>query len=157
MKVNEVMTREVWTCRADDTANRAAQIMWEKDCGCAPVVDADGRLVGMITDRDVCMGAYTQGRALGEIRVADVMSKDVHSCGSDATIDYAEKLMREHRIRRIPVVDFAGRPMGLLSLDDLALEVGRAGTKKELKVEDVALTLAAVCKPRSERRTVITS
>jgi len=67
MKVEQIMTRIVHTCSENDTLNRAAQLMWENDCGCVPVIhggNGSGAVVGVVTDRDVCMGAYTQGRLL---------------------------------------------------------------------------------------------
>lgn len=68
MKVQDIMTADVETCRLDDTLDRPAAIMWERDCGVVPVVDDESRIVGMLTDRDICMAAYTQGRPLPEIR-----------------------------------------------------------------------------------------
>jgi CBS domain-containing protein len=62
VKVFELMTRDVKTCGCADMVEHAAHIMWTRDCGCVPVVDGDGHVVGMVTDRDVCMAAYTQGR-----------------------------------------------------------------------------------------------
>src|SRR5262245_6101900 len=64
MEVREIMSTDLETCRADDTLDRAARLMWEHDCGVVPVVDHEGTAVGMITDRDICMAAYTQGRPL---------------------------------------------------------------------------------------------
>ena len=69
MKVEQVMNRNVKTCRSSDSLDRAAQLMWENDCGCVPIVDDEGRGVGMVTDRDVCMAAYTQGGPLTHLRV----------------------------------------------------------------------------------------
>ena len=77
MKVEQLMSRDVKTCQATEMLNRAAQLMWENDCGCVPVVDEDGRAVGMITDRDVCMAAYTQGRLLDALPVASAMDSIV--------------------------------------------------------------------------------
>jgi Mg/Co/Ni transporter MgtE len=67
--VRDLMTTAVRSCTTGDNLQRAAQIMWESDCGVVPVVDRDGRLVGMITDRDICMAAYTQGKPLSHIGV----------------------------------------------------------------------------------------
>ena len=67
MKVSQLMTKDVATCRADEPVSRAAQIMWDHDCGCVPVVDDAGHIQGMITDRDICMAAFTQGKRLDEM------------------------------------------------------------------------------------------
>ena len=77
MRVEQLMTRTVETCEPHDTLVTAARIMWTRDCGCVPVVvpeEGGHRVVGMLTDRDVCMAAYLQGRPLSEISVASVMS-----------------------------------------------------------------------------------
>ena len=74
MKVMDAMTRSVAACNEEDTLNRAAQLMWEGDCGCIPVLDAGGDVRGILTDRDVCMAAYTQGLPLQQIPVRRAMS-----------------------------------------------------------------------------------
>jgi len=78
MNASDLMTTGVKTCRVDDSVERAAQIMWEHDCGAVPVVDADERLVGIVTDRDVCMAAYTRGDSLQAIAVSGVMAHKLH-------------------------------------------------------------------------------
>jgi CBS domain-containing protein len=154
MKVERLMSQPVKTCRTTETLNRAAQLMWENDCGCIPVVDEDGRAVGMVTDRDVCMSAYTQGGRLDALRVASAMARDLRSCHATDTIVEAESIMRAAQVRRLPVVDAAGRPIGLLSLNDIAREVARErGTKRKAAVgnEELAVTLAAICTPWGHR------
>jgi CBS domain-containing protein len=156
MKVEQLMTRTVKACSPDDTLNRAAQLMWEGDCGCLPVVstDGDGRVIGVITDRDICMAAYTQGRRLSEIPVASAMAREVIACRPSDGVSQAEALMRDHQVRRLPVVDGAGRLVGILSLNDIAREAQREATgagRKEVTQADVAETLAQVCRPRASR------
>jgi CBS domain-containing protein len=154
MKVEQLMSRTVKTCRATETLNRAAQLMWENDCGCIPVVDDDGRAVGIVTDRDVCMAAYTQGGQLDALPVATAMARDLRSCHATDTIVEAESIMRAAQVRRLPVVDAGGRLVGLLSLNDIAREVARQrGTKRKPAVgnEELAMTLAAICTPREHR------
>lgn len=120
MKVSELMSRPVETCSMQDSLNAAAQRMWEHNCGCVPVVDSDGKALGMLTDRDVCMAAYTQGKPLGAIPVSTAMSKSIHTCAPTDTVAAAEKLMAARQVRRLPVVDKDGRVVGLLSLHDIA-------------------------------------
>ncbi|MBI4516536.1 MAG: CBS domain-containing protein [Deltaproteobacteria bacterium] len=151
MSVAEMMSQDVKTCRPQDTLNSAAHLMWEFDCGCVPVVDSDNHVVGMLTDRDICMAAYTQGALLSELGVASAMSKEVYTCGPQDTPAAAEELMRAHQIRRLPVVDAAGRLVGLVSLNDLAREAGRQParkTKRQVKADEVITTLAAICARR---------
>ena len=104
MNVSEMMTREVRTCSPDDSLNSVAQLMWQHDCGCVPVVDSDGKAIGMITDRDICMAAYTQGQPLGDMLVASAASHGIMTMHENESVDAAEVLMQKHQIRRIPVV-----------------------------------------------------
>lgn len=120
MKVAELMTSEVYCCGPGDGLNVPARAMWELDCGCVPVVDEERRLVGMITDRDVCMAAYTQGRPLSEIAVDSAMARVVHTCSPKDALTTAEKIMAESQVRRLPVVDTDGTLMGILSMRDIA-------------------------------------
>jgi CBS domain-containing protein len=145
MKVKEIMSKPAAVCRADDTLHTAAQLMWQHDCGVLPVVKDDGSVVGMITDRDVCMSAYTQGAPLQAIRVSSAMAGEVASCRADESLDAAERLMRERKVRRIPVLDAAGRPLGVLSLNDLARHA--ASVRGNGFDKEVTRTLAAVCEP----------
>ena len=150
MKVEQLMTRDVKTCSPDDSLNMAAKLMWDFDCGCVPVVDADDRLVGMITDRDICMAAYTQGKPLAAMRVSSAMSRAAHACRFGDSILLAERLLREHGIRRIPVVDAEQHVFGILSMNDLAREAARPHDPEERDVSAEAFTetMAAVCTPR---------
>jgi CBS domain-containing protein len=151
MNAAEWMTRGVKTCRAGDTLERAAQIMWEHDCGVAPVVDADERVVGVITDRDICMAAYTRGHSLQRISVSDVMAHTLHCVRDTDPVRAALALMRRARVRRVPVIDGEGRLMGILSMADLARHAsGPLGqTSHELGHDAIAQTIAAICEPRA--------
>jgi CBS domain-containing protein len=148
MDVGEIMTRAVQTCGPDDTLERAAQIMWDNDCGCVPVVDSAGRAVAMITDRDVCMAAYLQGQPLVQIRVKSAASKELFSVAEDSNVDDALALMERHRIRRIPVIDREGRPVGILSMNDLARHAsGMSRHINGLSADRIVQTLIGVCQP----------
>lgn len=150
MKIEELMSRPARTCRLSATLEEAAQQMWDFDCGALPIVGDDGILLGMITDRDISMAAYTQGMALRDIPVENAMAKEIFFCRPGDTIDAAERMMAERRIRRVPVVDEKGRPVGLLSLDDLARNAQRAPASQGLD-RRVVQTLAAIGAPRAER------
>lgn len=150
MKVSELMTTAVTTCGPLDNLNTAAQIMWEHDCGCVPVLDAEAHVLGMLTDRDVCMSAYTRGQRLDEIAAHRAMSLDVVACGPDDSTSLVETRMREQHVRRLPVVDDCGRLVGLVSLNDLAQA---AVGEEDRQVRSAALarvgeTLAEACAPR---------
>lgn len=149
MQVEKIMTRDVASCTASDSLNRAAQLMWEHDCGCIPVVDGDKKLVGIVTDRDLTMAAYTQGKALAQIAVGDVMAHELHTCSAPETVAEVESRMREAQVRRLPVIDASGMLVGIVSLNDLALEAARErGRHAERSQTEVARTLAEVSRHR---------
>jgi CBS domain-containing protein len=158
MKVEQVMSRNVKTCVSHDTLNRAAQLMWENDYGCVPVVDDEGRAVGMITDRDVCMAAYTQDGLLSRSQVGSAMARDVRSCRPTDTVAEAESIMRAAQVRRLPVIDAESHVIGLLSLNDIARELARERATSggpELSSEEVAETLGAICALREHRELAV--
>ena len=136
MKVEQIMNRSVKVCRPQDSLNKAAQIMWDEPCGAVPVVDDQCKSVGFLTDRDICMAAYTQGKPLEELRVETAMARKVVSCVAEDDLGSAAGLMRQNRTRRLPVIDQDGALVGLLSLDDLACEAARSlrgGVNDELR------------------------
>jgi CBS domain-containing protein len=145
MKVSQLMTRDVVTCGKLDDLARAAQLMWEHDVGALPVVDEDGHVAGMITDRDIAMAAYTRGVPLHEIPALVAMAQRVFTCTAEDDLAAVEKTMRECQIRRMPVVDRKGHPVGIIALNDLARASAGAA---EVTPSEVASTLAAVCAPR---------
>jgi CBS domain-containing protein len=145
MKIEQVMTAPVITCRVHDSLADAARAMWEHDIGCLPVVDDSERVVGIITDRDICMAAYTQGAPLHAIRMPVAMSTRVLSCRASDPLASGERAMAQGQVRRLPVLDDDGRPLGIVSLNDLA----RASQRMDVSTKEVATTLAAVCAPRN--------
>jgi CBS domain-containing protein len=151
MNASDLMTKAVQTCTEGDTLQRAAQIMWETDCGVVPVVDAEQRVVGMITDRDICMAAYTKGLPLWEIGVSSAMAKQVHGVREDDPLEVVEKLMRRAQIRRVPVLDAEARLKGILSMNDLARHAQRSAGRRTngLSGDSIVNTLASICEPRA--------
>jgi CBS domain-containing protein len=149
VKIDKLIVKKVFSCFPEDDLRVPARAMWEGDCGSVPVLDAFSRVIGMITDRDICMAAYTQGRQLQDIRVQDVMSKSVVSCKTSDSLEQVEELMRRQRVRRIPVVDAEKRLVGLLSINDIA-RAARAEPQpaRDASLRHVGLLLADVCEPR---------
>lgn len=139
------MVEEVKFCSPSDTLNGAAQIMWENDCGCVPVIDEGSRVIGVLTDRDICMAAYTQGATPSGIPVSSAMSRELFACRPSDDLSSAQQIMREHRVRRLPVTDAEAKLIGIVSLTDIARAMGRihSGIGKA-KVADI---LVAVCTP----------
>jgi CBS domain-containing protein len=150
LTVGELMRTSVRTCSQDDSLNRAAQLMWENDCGCVPVIDPSGCVVAVITDRDVCMAAYTQDRPLTQLQVSSAMSKALYSCAAYDSLATAEGVMQSRQVHRLPVTDRDGRLLGILTLGDLArhLDTHPAGAT-EVTPDEVAWTLAGICRPHS--------
>jgi CBS domain-containing protein len=150
MKVQEVMHRQVHSCRPDTNLAAAGVVMWDYDCGTLPVVDDGGHVVGMITDRAIAIAAATKGRPAGEIPVRDVISGTVYSWAPDEDIHAALKTMRHAKVRRLPVVNAEGRLQGILCLNDIALRAEETHGKHvpELSYEDAMGTIKAVCEHR---------
>jgi CBS domain-containing protein len=153
MRVEQLMTRTVKSCTPGDCLERAAGIMWDNDCGALPVVaddGQDGRVVGMLTDRDVCMAAYTQGRALRDITVASAMSQQLCSCRVTDAVSVALKVMETNQIRRLPVLDADERLVGVLSFADLWREAAREHGQSSRAITENAIgeALEAIAAPR---------
>jgi CBS domain-containing protein len=118
MDIRELMTAPVRTLCPEDTLSGAAKLMQEEAIGCVPIVDY-GKLVGILTDRDIAIAAYDVGEALWRLRIADHMRAPVYTCQASDDIAVAARTMREHRVRRLPVVDQNDKVVGMISLDDL--------------------------------------
>lgn len=141
----EKLMRPAHACRASDTLNEAARLMWEFDCGAVPVVNDEGRLVGIITDRDICMAAYTRGQTLSDSTVESVMATHVTVVAPKDTLEAIIVLMKQRQVRRIPVVD-EGHLVGIVSLADIARHLEtESGPVLAL---DLARTLKAISEPR---------
>ncbi len=157
MKVRDLMTSDVKHCGVHDSLNRAAQIMWENDCGCVPVVDDQSRVVGILTDRDICMAAYTQGVTLSGTSVASAMAREVHTCEPGETVTAALNKMKTYRVRRLPVIDEEQRLVGIISLNDVAREGEREREaklkKRAIKDSEIAQTLGAICTHNGSAKT----
>lgn len=151
MKAEDWMTRDVRTCRPETSMNEAAHLMWARDCGALPVVGADARVVGMITDRDLCMGAYLQGKALKDLRVGDSMTRTVFSCQATDPIEEVIRCMGNNQVRRVPVVDARGKPVGILSLNDLARQVVALQDERQRTrlLPRLVEALASICETRA--------
>lgn len=152
MRAQDLMTSPAITCHVNDSLSVAAKRMWDADVGAVAVVNDEGKVTGMITDRDICMAAFTQGGTLDSLLVNGAMAKHVVSAGPDATISDIERLMADHQVRRIPIVNPAGEPLGVITMNDIALESVQPDTTVKHAVSKLAHTFAAICQPRTERR-----
>lgn len=145
LPVHDVMATDPLHCAPDENLSSAAQRMWEGDCGLLPVV-VDGRVVSVVTDRDVCMAAYSRNRPLSELRVEEAMSQRLITCSAETDAWIVLQAMREHQIRRIPVVDAHGALVGIVTLTDLANEALRIDS--HVPKGDVVETLASIVENR---------
>jgi CBS-domain-containing membrane protein len=122
--------------------------MWRGDCGILPVIADGQKVVGVITDRDICMSAATKHRDPTNIRVKEVMSGKVYGCSCDTDIQEALKIMQQKQVRRLPIISAEdGRLQGILSMNDVALKAS-GERKADLSAEDVENTLRAICAHR---------
>ena len=150
MQVNRLMRAEVITVLPEEPLSTAVRLMWDRDLGALPVVQGtDRRPIAMITDRDICMAAWSRGRALDELRVSDAMSPKILTCSHKNSVSTAEAYMRANKVRRIPIVDDAGQLIGILALADLAKSAGKPmfRDEPELSLEQFAFTINAICEP----------
>ena len=155
MKVADLMSKNVACVRMSENLGAAAKIMWDCDCGTVPVLDDSGeKLVGMVTDRDVCMATWSKDGPPSSIKVSEAMSRRVSSCSPNDELSTAEGVMRTRQVRRVPVVDSSGKVVGVLSLADIAREAEREHSRRErqqVTAEEIAATLANVCQGSAQQ------
>lgn len=147
MRIEDLMTHTVHTCFPDDTLEQVAHEMWDCDTGCLVVIDNYRRPIGIITDRDVAMAAYTQGAPLRNLRASTAMSRDVISCYPGTTVRELEATMQNAQIRRVPVIDTTGILVGIVTLADLA-DSARLSSTPMNELPAVALTLNKITRRR---------
>jgi CBS domain-containing protein len=146
VRIEELMTPFPTTCGSDDSLSYAAMRMKISHCGCIPVTDGCQRVVGMITDRDVCMAALLLGSSLKDIRVREVMTSDVRTCRPNDDLVEAQAIMQEARVRLLPVVNESEQLIGVISLTDLAREAERErGSISKAEIGKILATLSEPC------------
>lgn len=148
MKVQEVMTSNPQACGPDANLATAAMLMWESDCGILPVVVEEGRVVGLITDRDICMAAATKHKDAASITVGDVITGLVFSCAPETDVREALSTMKRERVRRLPVLGPDGTLQGMLSMNDVVLEAAPVKRNSSITYADVVETFKSICGPR---------
>lgn len=137
-------------CGPADTLARAAQLLWENDCGVVPVVDEKQRIVGMLTDRDICMSAYTQGHTLGALPVHRAMAHAVVRCQPSQDVEAALRIMAEAQVHRLPVVDENDRLLGILSITDVLRSTqGKPASVRQRSAMLLMDALTQITGPRS--------
>ena len=146
MKVKEVMTPDAKAIWITESLADAAREMWDNDCGVLPIVKDGQKVVGMITDRDICMATAMRDRSPSHISVEEVMNSRIYSATPEDEISQALKTMREHKVRRLPVLNAEGKLEGIVSMNDIVLKAkSRNGKKAEIDYADVVKTYQAIC------------
>lgn len=155
MKVSDIATLNVRSCDADTNLATVASYLWEQDCGVVPVVDETRRVLGVVTDRDICMAAATRPAHVSQIPAKDLMTGKPCTCRLADDARVALRVMTQNGVRRLPVVDEIGRLVGILSLADFirASRDPRTARAGELTWADVIPMLGAVTLPRTPRET----
>lgn len=143
-----LMTADLRVCSPHDNLEQVARQLWDGDCGALPVVNTAGQLVGMITDRDVCMALYIRGQPPHACSVQSAMSRQVYSCAPDDSIQRIAGIMSEHQVRRLPVVDADGRLLGVVTLADLAKHLNGLSVDHPMR-ELLVPTVAAITDRRA--------
>ncbi|HEY6902796.1 MAG TPA: CBS domain-containing protein [Candidatus Acidoferrales bacterium] len=149
MRVQDVMMRTPVYCSPETNLGSAVQLLWDRDCGFLPIVDAKKRLIGVVTDRDLCVALGTRHQPAGRITVGEVASGKVYSCKEKDDIHAALQTMAEKRVRRLPVVNEEGVLQGILSMDNVVLHTESAGRghTADLSDQDVVNTLRQIYGP----------
>lgn len=150
------MTIEVGFCRLEDDLTRAAQIMWDKDCGIVPVVDAEKRVIGVITDRDICIAAATRNRRPSKIKTSEMNFRSPVVCTMEDDLKVVLRKMRKYKVKRLCVTNQHQELLGIISLTDILLKAGEKKSVRKL----IFSTLNALAKPtpivlREETETAI--
>ena len=153
VKVKEIMTAPVKSCSPAAHLAAVAEIMRKSNCGTLPVVDGDGKVIGMITDRDICLAISQKDHDPSRSKVSEVISGKVYGCAPRDEVQNALKTMRTKKVKRLPVVNGTGVLKGILSIGDIFLRARKAKGKKSQKpsYKDLARTLQAICGPRAPK------
>lgn len=144
--VQDIMSRPVVTCRASDSLDVAARLMWECDCGLVVVIGDEQQVAGVVTDRDICVATWSRGTAPNGLLVRDAMTTPVFSCQQNELLERALSSMAIHQLRRLPVIDDSGAPVGLLSVNNVTRFV--ATVPDATLQQQLVAVLAAISQPR---------
>ena len=151
MRVKNVMTKDPSWCLPSDPTPKAARIMRDEDAGVVPVLESEqsGRVVGVVTDRDLCMNVIAEDRAPGSVTVEACMTATVVTCSPADAVKQVMELMKQNQIRRVPVVDEQGRLQGIVSMADLVARGDVKATEAHDTLEKVSAPSSEPSKPRA--------
>ena len=141
MKIKEIMTAQPATCAPGTNLAAAAELMLDADCGILPVVE-NGKLVGVVTDRDMFIALATRDARASDMTVGQVAGTQIFTCEPDDDVHAALATMKQHRVRRLPVEGFGHTVIGIVSMNDILLA---AGPRKTVRNDEVVDTFQSIC------------
>jgi CBS-domain-containing membrane protein len=150
MKVSEIMSGKAVSCRPEDNVADVAWKMWENDCGALPVIGQDGKVLGVVTDRDICIGVALKNRLASNVAVKEVASGNVFACAHDIDVRTALQTMTDHKVRRLPVLNAEKKLVGVLSMNDVILHTESSKSANGVSYRDVVTTMKAICEHRKK-------
>ncbi len=142
MRVKDLMKTDVGFCAADDNLMKVASVMRQRDCGVVPIVDAEGKIIGVLTDRDLCLAIVARNRKASDVKAVDLINGAAIVCAGDDKIEMVLKKMKKNQIKRLAVVGETGEIVGILSVSDILLGV-RKDKKLQKKIYSTLKSLAA--------------
>jgi len=150
MKVQDVMMRTPVSCGPETNLGAAVEFLWNRNCGMLPIVDAQQKVVGVVTDRDLCVALGTRNRLPGEVTVGEATTGKVFSCKPTDDIHAALETMAKQKVRRLVVLNEQGTLEGILSMDDVVLhaETGKLGRTVDLSQAEIVEALRRVYGPQ---------
>ena len=156
MRVKNVMTKDPKFCEPSDTAQHAASLMRDEHAGIMPVVESAQslRIIGVVTDRDLCMNVVAEGRDPRSVPVEECMTTKVVTCTSNDSVDRVTELMRENQIRRVPVVNEQHELLGIVALADVVERATPKATQTHETLKKVSAPTEDPSKPRTQSRKV---
>lgn len=153
MKVKDIMVRAAASCAPRTNLGAAVEILWNRNCGILPIINEEEKVIGVVTDRDLCVALGTRNRLPGEVTVGEVTAGKVFTCRPSDDVHTALATMASEKVRRLPVVNDDGRLEGLLSMDDVVLhsQPRSGGRPSELSHDDVLETMKRLYRPELPR------
>ncbi|CAN5620746.1 MAG: CBS domain-containing protein [Acidobacteria bacterium] len=145
MKVKDVMKTNVSFCSTEDSLMKAAEVMRHRDCGVVPIVDEDKKVVGMLTDRDLCLAVVARNRKASDVKTEELLRGKAIVCAAEDKLEDALRKMRKYQVKRLAAIGAGSELVGILSVTDVLQLAIRKDKKLKKKVY---ATLKAIFKPR---------
>jgi predicted transcriptional regulator len=154
MRVKQLMTKNVNWCRPENNLAELAEMMWNQRCGALPILDNSGSVIGIITDRDICIALGTRNIKASDVLAREVSPPRYFSCHPDDEARDALRTMATEEVGRLPVVDEAGQLAGIISIDDIIFRAG--GGRSDLSDREIIDTLASIREERIHQPGAVT-